>query len=48
MRLKAAYVAHTEEHVASADKRLSGVFFGPKFHPQNSPRDPYSAGTLSC
>jgi hypothetical protein len=27
VRRKAAHVAHTEEHFASADKRLSGVFF---------------------
>ena len=48
MRRKAAHVAHTEEHFASADKRLSGVFFRGKISSKERLLSGYFAGTLSC
>ena len=48
MRRKAAHVAHTEEHFASADKRLSGVFFGTKISSKKRLTKTYFAGRLSC
>ncbi len=48
VRRKAAHVAHTEEHFASADKRLSGVFFREKISSKKQLLSAYFAGTLSC
>jgi hypothetical protein len=46
-RPKAAYGAHTEEHVARADKQLSGVFFGAKARPKDQAPVRYFAATRS-
>jgi hypothetical protein len=46
-RPKAADGAHTEEHVTSADKQLSGVFFGAKARPKYPIQARYFAAARS-
>jgi hypothetical protein len=45
---EAAHVAHKEEHVASADKRLFPSFFGRRIERKKPGSSAYFAGTRSC